>query len=366
MQLKTNNKDLLKVLTTAFKAVPSKAAIPMMENFLIKVADNNLSVTATDGGITVSSAIEAEGEGSVCVEAKRLIEAISLLPDTDIEIVAENNFCDINYGNGKFQIPAFDPDDFPTINTLITGNTTTMICAELKEALAYVSPSIGKDTLRPQLCGVYFSPTDDGYEIVTTESRTLSMQRVKNDGEKVEPFILPAPAARFLKEQLPDDDESVLFSEDDSHVAFYFGKTVINATKVVGNFPNYKMVIPTANENKLVTPVGELLSTVKRVSTCSNRASNSIKFTLSTLGGATIEAQDIGFGCEAKETLDVNYNGEDLVIGFKWDLLINLLSAITETDVTIAMDGPKRAVLITTDNESRKAIIMPVSTAVTQ
>lgn len=367
MNIKTNKKDLLKVLSTAIKAVPSKAPFPMMENFLLMVEDSLLHVIATDGGITVSTSIEAEGEGEACVNAKLILDAITLLPDADIVIEESEGHCNIRYEKGQFSIPSFDANDFPDVEFAIEGNAVKMSCGELKSALNYVAPSIAKDTLRPQLCGVYFNPVADGHDIVTSDSRTLSLQKIKSEGDNCGNFVLPNVTAKFLRDQLPDDDSEVSMSADETHVSFAFGKTVINSVKVVGKFPNYEMVIPVNNENKLTAKVDDMLAVVRRVSTCANKASNAIKFTLSTLGGATIESQDIGFGCAAQETMDdIAYNGQDMVIGFKHDILTALLSAVDEENVVISMDSPKRAALITSDNESRKAIIMPVSVAVTQ
>jgi DNA polymerase-3 subunit beta len=354
-------KDFQKVLTTAYKAVPAKAALPMMENFLLEMKEDALHVTATDSAITIIANTEAKGEGSICVSAKLLLDAISLLPDGEIELSTEEGVCTINYGKGKFNLPCFPTDDYPTINTDIPGDPTVMVNCNLKEALSYVLPSVAKDQLRPALCGVNFNPVDGGYDLVATDSHSLSLQTVACD-VKTGAFIIPTNTAKFLQSCLPDDEDTTLIYANDYSVSFMFGHTVINAVKVVGNFPKYQAVIPQNNESVLTATCEDLLAVVKRVSTCANKASNAIKFTLSTLGGATIEGQDIGFGCSAKETMDtVFYNGQDMTIGFKADLLSSLLSALSEENVSIAFDSPKKAVLITTENETRKAIVMPVA-----
>jgi DNA polymerase-3 subunit beta len=137
---------------------------------------------------------------------------------------------------------------------------------------------------------------------------------------------------------------------------------VVNTVKIVGKFPKYREVIPANNGNRLTAKVADLLAVVRRVSTCANKASQTIKLVLSTFGGATMEAQDLGFGCSAKEEMeDIVYNGSEMTIGFKSDLLTNLLSALGEEDVIVDMDSPRKAVLLTTNNESRKAILMPVA-----
>ena len=361
MKFTTEQKDFLKVINTAIKAVPAKSAFPMMENFLLSVKDNKLYVTATDGNLTIESNTDAEGEGSACINAKLLLDAISLVPDGKIELEAEDTVAHINYGKGNFNLPCFPVADYPSVNVDIPGDPTVISNGSLKSALKYVLPSVATDPIRPAMTGVYFNPTDKGYDIVASDAHSLSLEEVECE-VKTPDFILPANAAKFLQASVPDDFDTTLIYVSESSVSFFFEHTVINAVKIVGKFPKYREVIPANNGNRLTAQVDDLLGVVKRVSTCANKASQTIKLILSTFGGATLEAQDLGFGCSAKEEMeDIAYNGSEMTIGFKSDLLTNLLSALAEKEVIIDMDNPRRAVLLTTNNESRKAILMPVA-----
>ena len=360
MQFTTNIKDFVKVLSTAIKAVPAKAAFPMMENFLITV-DDGVHVKATDGSITIESHTEAQGQGEACINAKLLLDAVSLLPDGDLTITTEDTTCTIKYNKGQFTLPCFPTEDFPNTPYPLAEDVTAIPCGELKSALKYVLPSVATDQLRPAMCGVFFNPTDTGLDLVASDSHSLSLQKV-GCFVKTKAFILPSSAAKFLVGQLPDTEDDVTIATNDSAASFTFGATQMDVVTIVGKFPNYNQVIPTNNGNTLTAKVADLLATVKRVATCANKASQVIKVTLSTLGGATIEAQDVGFGCSAKEDMDcVTYNGADITIGFKHELLSNLLGALGEEEVKIDMDSPRKAVLISTDDESRKAILMPVA-----
>ena len=359
MKAKTNKSDLYQALCASFKAAPAKASFPIMEDFLLDVNDGKMEVTATDGSMTIVATAVAEGEGKTCINAKMLLDAVKLLPDTDIEISADNGTAEINYGSGKFSIPCFGAEDFPDVS-VETENETVIASDDLKSALTYVLPCVAKDPMRPQLNGVFFNPVDGGYDIVATETRALAVQTVACE-PKTKEAIIPTAAAAFIKDNLKSEGE-VLFGETESKAVFTFEQVKMSVTKVVGAFPKYQAVIPIENENKLDAPTEELLSSVRRVATCANKASNAVKFNLSALGGATIEAQDLGFGCAAKEDMGfIKYDGADLVIGFKHDLLANLLAAIDEADVTMSFSHPKGAVLITTENENRKALLMPVA-----
>ena len=362
MQLNTNKEDLLKVLTAAAKAVPTKTSFPIMESILLEVKDEIVTAMATDGGMTIVASAPAQGEGKTCINAKMLLDAVTLLPDGDITLTTEESIVTINYGKGKFSLPAMPAEDFPDVNIPLSYDGVSVPKDTLKAALGYVTPSIAKDAMRPQLCGVYFNPIDGGYDLVSSDSRTLSLEFVPCDGN-VGDFILSAPAVNFLRGALKGE-ELVTFATNDTTVTFEFDDILLNAVKVVGTFPKYQTVMPKGGGNTLTAPTADFLGAIRRVATCANKASNSIKFDINQLGGANIEAQDIGFGCAAREEASyVKYEGQEMSIGFKHDLLTALIAATDADEITLSIDNPKKAVLITTANEARKAVIMPVAVA---
>lgn len=360
MKIKTKKSDLLQALVASFKAAPTKASFPIMEDFLLVAKDGTLEVTATDGAMTIVASAPAEGEGKTCINARLFLEAVRLLPDTDIEMETKESTAIINYGAGTFELPIFPAEDFPDVEVPQTQDAT-LAAEDIKGALSYVLPSVAKDPMRPQLNGVFFNPVEKGYDVVSTDSKSLSIQTIQCFAT-TGPVIVPTILASFLRDTIKEG--SVMFGETESKAVFRFDNIVVSVVKIIGKFPNYQAVLPKNNENKLSAPVADLLTSVRRVSTCANKSTNAVKFTLSALGDAVIEAQDIGFKCSAREDVNfVSYEGEDLTIGFKYDLLCNLLGAVEENTVTLAMGNPRQATLITSDNDSRMAVIMPVSIA---
>lgn len=359
MKVKTTKQDLLGALNASFKAIPAKASFPLMECFKLDASEDTMDVTATDGAMTIIATLDAQGEGSAVVNAKMLLDSVRLLPDGDIDIETDDIQCTVNYNRGRFSIPTYPVEDFPTIEESKFAECSSVAQDALKGALAYVLPSVAKDQLRPQLSGVYFNPTEDGYDIVATDSHSLAVEHIPcavNTGD----FIIPSNAAAFIKDNIKGED-AVIIQDADTKAIFTFGRIELRVVKTVGKFPNYKQVIPTKNESFLTTKVADLLGAVRRVGTCSDKAKNTIKFTLSTLGGATIESQDIGFGCAAREEMEVGYNGEDLTIGFKGELLQTILGCVEEDEVTMTFGTAKTAVLVKSENEGRTALLMPVA-----
>lgn len=361
MKVTCNKKDLLAAINAAFKAVPSKASIPIMECFKLEATDEKLEITATDGMMTIISIAEAKGEGTACLGAKLLLDAIRTLPDTDIELSTDEASCKVDYGTGMFSLPCYPTEDFPTITVDMSKAMNVAVSEKIKTGLSFTLPAVAKDPMRPALNGVFFNPTDNGFDLVATDAHGLALKTIACDRVPTEGFIIPTSAATFIRDNVSVDD-TVMFCADDTKAEFWFGHIILIVTKIVGTFPKYQSIIPANNQNILTAPREDLLASIRRVATCANRASQTVKLELQTIGDTSIEAQDVGFGCAAREDMEfVSYNGESMNIGFKHELLCDLLAAMSADEVTVSFGNNRQAALITCSDETCKSLIMPVA-----
>lgn len=356
MNIKVNKSDLLQVLTTAIKAVPTKTATPILENFLLNVENGSLSVTASDANITVIAKCEAEGEGKACIPAKTLRELVGTLPDGEVAVETDDTTATISWGKGHSTIPVFKIEDYPEIKAP-EGEGFCMTAEQLKKALKHTLPHTSSEELRQQLCGVYFNPTGTGLDLVASDSHTMSVYPIEGDGKPGASFILPANAAALVR----DIGSDLTIKSDESGLSFESENTTIVTRQIIGKFPNYKGVIPQANPNTFTFPIAMLMDTIRRVGICANKASNFIKLTLDTLGGVIVEAQDLGFGCAAKEEIDYgSYDGEKIEIGLRADLILKTLNVLDAEKATMRFADARRAVLVEGEGDPSKIVIMPI------
>lgn len=128
--------------------------------------------------------------------------------------------------------------------------------------------------------------------------------------------------------------------------------------QIEGRFPNYNGVIPQNNPYKLIIDRLLLMNAAKRVFAFSNQGTGLIKLSI-TAGKLVISAQDIDFSTSVEETLACQYEGEDIAIGFKAPFLIEILSNIDSSDVTIALVNPSRAgIIMPFENEKDEDLLM--------
>jgi len=370
MKLIISSTELLKGVMAVSKAVPSKSPLPILENFLFDLKGNVLEITASDSELTLRTQIEVENateEGKIAVPAKHIMDLLKELPDQPLTINTINDSSFIcSWTSGESTLPYFPAEDYPEIiGTDETATTLEFPAQSLVEGISSTVYATADDEIRPAMNGIYFDIDTASTTLVASDSHKLICYTTKDTkaAEKAS-FILHKKPASILKSIIGKDEETVTISFDAKNAVFKFGLTTVICRLVVGKYPRYRDVIPQNNSNILHINRVQFLNTVRRVSVCSNKASNHIKFDLRS-GRITVSAQDLGLSIAAHETIDCQYDGEDLSIGFKSQFITEVLSNMTCGELVMKFLDSRKAALIVpaeTEEESEKicGIIMPI------
>ena len=359
MKITINNKVLKSALESANKVINPKASLPITTNFLLRAEGDYLAVIATDTGITIKESVPCLAEGEAVLPVN-LLELVRVLPDGDVTIEADSTLAKVAWSNGNSTIPAFDPKDYPDINTNPSSDYIKIDGSSLSSALSHTIPHLDNNELHPQMSGVYFNAkSGSAIELVATDTHTLGLYTIQQGNGSEFDFICPFNSVKLLAGVAKSQD--VEFVTDETNIFFRIGATTIVTRKIIGRYPNYASIIPKSFNSQLTAKKSELVSAIKRVLVCANKASGHIKLSLGLLG-CFIESEDISTGTAAKESLDgVTYDGADLVIGFKGDYLLRCISAIEGNEVTIKFTEAKKAAIVTGDEDTSIALIMPVA-----
>ena len=370
MKLIISSSELLKGVMAVSKAIPAKSPLPILENFLFCLKGNMLEITASDSELTLRTQIEVENtgeEGMIAVPAKHMMDLLKELPDQPLTIntTSESSFV-CSWASGESTLPYFPAEDYPEITgTDETAVTLQFPAQSLVDGISSTIYATADDEIRPAMNGILFDIDVASTTLVASDSHKLICYTTADvkASEKAS-FILHKKPAAILKAIIGKDTETVDIAFDSKNVTFTFGNTVVICRLVVGKYPKYRDVIPQNNSNILRINRVQLLNTVRRVSVCSNKASNHIKFDLKS-GSLMVSAQDLGFSIAAHETIQCQYDGEDLTIGFKSPFIIEILSNMACGEVVMKFLDSKRAALIIPaedEEESGKicGIIMPI------
>lgn len=370
MEFNVSSAELLKALMEVSKAIPSKTALPILENFLFVLKGGSLTVTASDQELTLRTAIDVidvKAEGSMAVPAHQIVELLKQIPDQPIGIKAsDNGSFECSWSNGKSTLTYFAADDYPQVKGVgEEALTVEFPTATLVEGISSTIYATADDEMRPAMNGIFFDISEASTTLVASDSHKLICYTTADvNAPQAASFILHKKPAAVIKQIADRENETVKATFDENTVVFQFGATTMICRLIVGKYPKYRDVIPQNNSNILKIDRVQLLNTVRRVSVCANKASNHIKFALKP-GQLEITAQDLGFGLAAYEKLICDYNGEDLTIGFKSSFLIEILNNMSCDTLVIKFADARRAALIVpseeeADSEKICGIIMPI------
>ncbi len=365
MQFTLSSGTLNARLQTLARVINSKNSMPILDCFLFEVANNTLTVTASDTENVMQSTIElaeSTGEGRFAIPNRTILNAVKELPEQPLSFnVNEADYTvEIDYLNGSFNIAAQSADEYPMAQELDGDVTTITIDSTLlAENLSRSLFATATDEIRPVMGGVYFDLTSDYLTVVATDGHKLVRNRILTvSNDKPASFILPQKPAQLLKGVLPkcDGDVVVKFNVKNAEVRYADG--FLTCSLIEGRYPNYNSVIPTSNTNCINIDRKSLMGALKRVLPFASESSQLIRFHVES-GKLCLTAEDIDFATSAKESIACDYNGAKMDIGFKGTAIYEILNNIASDEVTIQLADPSRAgVVVPTQQPEGQEVLM--------
>jgi len=368
MEFTVRKFDLLQELTLIQGVVERKTTIPILANVLVKAEGGELRVAATDLEIGLKSVCVSKTTvpGTVTLPAKRLYEIVRALPDKEIKFKkGEANWVSVTCGTSRFRIAGLPQEDFP-----VFAEPTSVLARIPAEALAKlinrtifaISTEDSKYTLSGALLllkpGSMTMVATDGHRLAHIE-KTEALEEVSEEINVLVPKKAMAELLRMISETA--DTTHVGFSRDDNHLFFDMGKRLLTSRKLTGQFPNYDAVLPRNNDRTFTVNREEITAAVKRVAILSDERSRTVKLALSS-GSIEITASHSDLG-EAHETVEVDYQKEDLQVGFNYQYLLDFLTTADEPDVSFEFKDSESAAQLRTQPPGEynyRYVVMPM------
>ncbi len=343
---------LSRSLQSIYSVITTNNAVPIIENFLFKLEDKTLSITASDIETTVTVQLElndaeTSGLNQIAIPAKILSDIVKTFANVPLSFVIDNETfaIEITSGEGKYKLTGLSADEYPRIATIEDAAQVTIPSSLLVSAITKTIFATGVEETRPQMTGVFCEQTEEHITFVGTDAHKLVRYR-RTDFSNDTPisFILPKKPLNLMKNILVSykEDVDVLMEYNVKNVSFKFENYSVVCRLVEGKYPNYEAAIPKENPNKLIVDRIAFLNSVKRVSLFANQSTQQVRLKISP-SELIISAEDIDFSNAAKEKLSCNYTGEDLEIGFNAKYLMEMLNNVDTENVLIEMSQPNRA-----------------------
>lgn len=370
MEIRIDRDAFAKALGSVQGVVERKHTMPVLANALLSAQDDSLEIVVTDLEICMRNRIPSlstETPGTVTINARKLYEVVKELPDPAVELRAmDNDWVEIRSGRSLFHIAGLPAQDFPTIPSMEDAVYRTVPEKHLRRLLSLVEYAISTDETRYHLNGVYVesrtSSGSDEVRFVATDGHRLSLATASSadlGGLKLdEGVILPRKAVVELRKLL-DGDQSVDIAFGKNHASLRKRGLSMLFQYVDGEFPEYERVIPKGEMQRAIVKRAQFLRALQRISLVSADRTHGAKLDLHP-GELRLSANHPDIG-EAVETLEIEYGGDELSIGFNATYLLDVFRVLEADEVELDVkDGLSQGAIREKDNPHFLAIVMPM------
>jgi DNA polymerase-3 subunit beta len=350
MKLTCTRQDLLLELQVVVRAAAVRGAIQALGGILLIAEGTEIRLAATDGEIALRTSLQGEIEtpGSVLLPARLLVDIVRSAGGESISLEQrpETSEVVVSSERAMFSLRTLLADDFPRMPDPPENGDVVLPAKALAETIERVAKAASRDETRPVLTGILMSVEEGNLRMVATDSYRLSVKetRLETDSEIQFEANVPARALQELSRVVNDTGtESVSIVSRENQIVFGAERVTLSSRLIDGQFPNYRQLLPESYEHEIKLSRDEMLAVVRRISLMAQRtAPLRLRF---ESGSVTLSAQTPDVG-EASESLPVNYQGDELEIGFNPHFLQDGLESVESDELQLKLITALRPGLI--------------------
>ncbi len=364
MRLTLSRQDLLQAVQRCQSIVEKRHTVPILSNILIEADGEDLSVTATDleVGIRACTRAEVKEQGVITVSARKMFEILKELNDSaDVHLSLEAGFIHLMSGRSKFRLATLPAENFPAIREEEEASLVSIDGNDLARMIASTSFAMSHDETRKYLTGTLFELDEAGHiRLVATDGHRMAMHEAtlhKKAGKCQS--IVPRKAVMEIRRLAEECQGKLDLYIGERQVRVVAGSNSLSSKLIDARFPSYAEVIPQDNPEVAVIPRVEMDRVLRRSMIVANEFTHDVRLQFRT-GEVVITTHNTEQE-EAEESIEVDYSGPDLEIGFNGRYLRDVLGVVSGEHVRMEMKDSLSPVLLFEDgNQTARYVVMPM------
>lgn len=363
MKLSAPREAILQPLQTVVGVVERRQTMPILSNVLLSLQGNKLSVTATDLEVEMvaEAEVEAEGSGEITVPGRKLHDIFRALPEgTKVEISQNGDRVNVKGGRSRFTLSTLRAADFPTIDEIGAKQTLRLNRADLRRLVEKTHFSMAQQDVRYYLNGLLLETERKRLRAVATDGHRLALSEADllAAATRDEQVIVPRKGVLELS-RLLDGDGEVQLALGANHVRVHLDGIRLTSKLIDGRFPEYGRVVPSQPRNAIKADRNLLRQALQRTAILSNEKYRGVRLELAA-NSVVLQANNPEQE-EAVETLEVEYSGDAMEIGFNVNYLLDALAAVDSDQVELGVSDANSSCLIREPGGERtKFVVMPM------
>ncbi len=371
MELGIERNELLSGLAKIQTVVERKSTMPIISNVLLEAEGDRVRLLGTDLEVAIETEHPAEvlEGGAITVSARKFYEMIREMPDSQVLLKErEGGRLSVLAGKIIYNLVGLPAEQFPSLPAYEDVKTIEIEAISLKKLINKTIFSVSAEDTRFNLSGIHVEKVEGN------ENREEKIRTVSSDGhrlslmESVVPgidgldlesgVILPRKGAREIL-KLCENNEKLLLGFNGEICLAKAGTTTMIARLIDGEFPDYREIIPSGGKKKITVERHVFLDVLRRTAILSTEKYKAVSFNLSEGKIEVISVNpDIG---DAKEEMEVEYDGDFLSINFNMHYLIEAIEVMESERLSLEMENESSPCLIKGEQDiGFLAIVMPM------
>lgn len=365
MKIRSTREGLLEPMTLVGGVIERKQTLQILSNIKVTGRDGWLTLIGTDNEVELRTtvAVDLDEELEITLPARKFTDILRALPEgASVDVEMDGEKATIRSGRSRFTLGTLPARDYPSIEPANAGDRFTVPRDKLRRLVHRTQFAMGIQDVRYYLNGMLLEFSGEIMRTVATDGHrmALSEDRVEGgitDGIQV---ILPRKAVLELGRLLSEKAvENLEIEISPNHVRVYMGETIFTTKLVDGKYPDYQRVIPAHNDRIVTVDRALIRSALQRAAILSNEKYRGINFLFKS-GVLELLAHNPEQE-EAKEEVEIDYEGEEVGIGFNVGYLMEVLNVIEEDKVRFELGhSDSSCLVIGVGDETSRYVVMPM------
>ncbi|MFT7581535.1 MAG: DNA polymerase-3 subunit beta [Myxococcota bacterium] len=376
LELKLDRNTFASAVYKTQGVVDRKSTGNVLSNILIESIPSEdggrVRLLGTDYDVTIEAEIPAEVlvEGAACINGKSLFDVIKNVDENEVHLRAlDNDWTEVISGRSQFKLAGITPGDFPEMKRPADITWLTIPKATFRDLVDKTSFSMSDDETRMNLNGVFLriqAGSSEGLSklsMVSTDGHRLSKVEIEaelqgHDGSE-RTAIIHKKGVQEVRRLLEGDSDSLDVGFSKGVILFRADGTTFTVRQIEDSYPDYGRVIPASSSIKILAPRERLIRAIRRNAILTSSKTYIIKVEVTT-GRLAVTTSNPDYG-EGRDEVDVDYDGEGMVIGFNYTYLLDVLNVLKGETIALEMNDEFSPTVVTSPAEPGALfVVMPM------
>lgn len=365
MKILLNRDLLLEGLSNTQGVVERKGINPILSNVHISLIPGKVQLLTSDVEVELRSEFDCESDltRTFTLSAKKLLEICKSLPSgSDVLLNISDAKVIVSSARARFSLASLPGDEYPIIPFEASdANTIALPAKTLQKSIEKIFFSMAQQDVRYYLNGLFFDVSPEGVLSVATDGHRLSLckQELQINTSLNKQVIVPRKGAQEILRLANASANELSVSFIKNHLSVSNGLQSVTSKLIDGQYPDYKKVVPVGMDKTVTVNRESLKQSLSRASILSNEKFKGIRLHLTenSLEVLTHNPEQE----EAKDEIDIDYQGPELNIGFNVVYLLDVLNIIKDEEVEVKLKDENCSCLISGANDREcEYIVMPM------